>query len=141
MNISRKYLDSRKIKDMTVDELMEQFEIPEPTEAEIRQELLRRQLLAKLRAKNYYDHNAKIISQKLKDRKEKDPEKYSQKNKEYRDRYIEKNHHKIPCDCGAEVFKCNLNKHLYTKKHLNYLDKIDREKIVENIIMESQPIL
>ena len=46
---------------------------------------------------------------------------YYESNKEY---LLNKQKEKITCECGCEVTKCKLNRHLLTKKHITALENI-----------------
>jgi hypothetical protein len=64
----------------------------------------------KIYCKNYYEKNAEIINEKNREYYEKNVEKIKEKQKE-----------KITCECGCEIVKNKLSRHLKTKKHQNYL--------------------
>ena len=68
---------------------------------------------------------------KRKENYEKNKDKIKQKNKEWREKNKEKikewrknNKEKIKCECGCEILKINLSKHLKTKKHIRIMNEI-----------------
>ena len=68
------------------------------------------------KVKNYYENN----KEKVKDYKAE----YYEKNKEIIKEIIkEKNNIKITCECGCELTKDALTRHLKTKKHINLVSK------------------
>jgi glucan phosphorylase len=64
----------------------------------------------KKKIKEYLENNKEIIKEKKKE--------WYENNKEI---IKEKNKKKITCECGCEILKRCLLKHLKTKKHINYL--------------------
>jgi hypothetical protein len=60
--------------------------------------------------KEYYENNKKIINEKCKKYYEKNKEIINQKRKE-----------KIMCECGCEILKSSLSRHLKTKKHIDLM--------------------
>jgi hypothetical protein len=58
--------------------------------------------------KEYYENNKDLLNSKRRDNYYKNIEKNLEKNKE-----------KIMCDCGCEITKINLKRHLQSKKHLS----------------------
>jgi hypothetical protein len=75
--------------------------------------------------KEYYENNKKIINEKSKEYYEKNAEIIKNKVKNYyeknKDKINEKNKEKITCECGCEIVKNHLSRHMKTQKHLNYL--------------------
>jgi hypothetical protein len=72
--------------------------------------------------KEYDKNNKEIINEKSKEYKENNKEIIKEKKKEYYKKNAEIINQKITCDCGCEITKRILSRHLKTKKHLNYLE-------------------
>ena len=76
-------------------------------------------------AKFYYQQNKESILKKHKDYKEKNKESITKDNKIYREKNKEiikqKAKQIIICDCGDQISKCCLSKHIKRKKHQTYL--------------------
>ena len=122
------------LNNKSIEELTEMLNIKEPTEQEIKDEMIKRNLIIKLRCKKYYEENKeKILERKEKRCKEK-PEYYREKNISYMEKFRNKNNFKIDCGCGSKYVKANQYKHFVTKKHLNFLET---KKEPENEIVES----
>lgn len=71
----------------------------------------------KEKKKKYYEDNKSEISEKSKI-------KYQSNKSEIKERvkiYREKNSEIIKCDCGAEIKKYTLYRHLKSKKHINFI--------------------
>ena len=62
--------------------------------------------------KVYYNENKEIIKQRTREYREKNKEKIKEKEKE-----------KITCECGLEITKKALSRHIKTKKHKDYILK------------------
>lgn len=130
-------IQSKNLYKLSTEQLVEIFKIPEPSPEEVQKELLRKHLLAKLRGKVYYDKNKELINQRIKDKKEKDPELFKQKTKEYTSRYYEKNKNEVICECGSKTTAINKPRHLYSRKHLKY---VENQKNKTDVIEESVAI-
>jgi hypothetical protein len=65
----------------------------------------------------YNEAHKEHKNQYMKERYQLKKEEIKNKVKEYRDN----NKEKINCDCGSCIFKYNLNDHLKTKKHIDYI--------------------
>ena len=93
--------------------------------------------------KNYYEENKdkmkdykknyiKENEDKIKDYKQNYYEENKDKIKDYNKNYYQENkdkvladmNQKVKCECGALISKCNLNRHLKTKKHQNYINNL-----------------
>jgi hypothetical protein len=78
--------------------------------------------------KQYYQDNKEIKKQYYQDNKDKivaQQKQYEKKNKEkIAKRKKEYNKHKITCECGCEIIKGNLLRHLQTKKHQQLILKL-----------------
>jgi hypothetical protein len=75
--------------------------------------------------KEWYEDNIKIINEYQKEFRENNREKKNKNQKKYFDKnreiINEKQREKITCECGCEIRKDYLSKHLKTKKHQDYL--------------------
>jgi hypothetical protein len=121
------------IKKLSVEELMVELKLNEPTAEEVHKELLRRQLSNKLHSKKYYQkHKEKIIA-KREERKAKDPQTYLEKQCNYQKEKRASLHYPFTCECGKTILKVSEKKHLVSLKH----NEIMKTK---NEIVESVPI-
>jgi hypothetical protein len=134
-------LCSKKLTKLTTEQLIEVFNIAEPTEEEIQEDILRRSLIAKVRNKVFYEKNKERIYEKRVAKKEKDPELYKEKIKEYSKTYYAKNSNIIECPCGAKYKQVSHTRHISSDKHLKYLKNalLEKDKL-QNIIEEAKPI-
>jgi len=73
----------------------------------------------------YYDNKDEILQQK-KDYYNKNKneilEKWKQNYNKNKDKILEKQKEKITCECGVELRKSDLARHLKTKKHINFIN-------------------
>jgi hypothetical protein len=73
---------------------------------------------------DYQNKNKEHIKQYKKEYEEKNKEQIKQYKKEYREKNQERiktdTLQKICCECGIEVCKKNMSRHIITKKHFNY---------------------
>ncbi len=132
-------LSSKKLSKLTTEQLIEVFNIPEPSEEEIQEDILRRHLMAKIRNKVYYEKNKDKIYERKKEQEKINPELYKQKTRDYTKTYYEKNSNIINCICGSKFKAISNTRHISSEKHLKYL-KAQKEN-PENIIEETKPIL
>ena len=76
------------------------------------------------RVKIYRENNKEKVQEQSKRKYEKHKEAYLQKQKEYRennkDRIKERDSEKIICECGCEVRKDGLRRHIKTQKHIQH---------------------
>jgi len=88
----------------------------------------------KEKSKKYYENNKEKISERGKVYRVKNidrilnygkewREKNKDKMKEYDEQKRERDKEKIKCECGCEIRKCGLAKHLKTLKHQEYLNQ------------------
>ena len=79
--------------------------------------------------KNYYQENKDKIKQQYKKYRDNNKNYYKNYNKNYyqenKDKLLADMNQKVKCECGASISKCNLNRHLKTKKHLDYINNLD----------------
>ena len=82
--------------------------------------------------KEYYENNKDKIKEVKKE--------YYEKNKDKVKEYYENNKDKIKikikinCDCGCEVAKCQLNRHMKTKKHIKLIEKLNNSSNNEVVV-------
>ena len=76
---------------------------------------------------NYYNENKNSIKEKDRIRNQKYYEEHKDEKLERGRRWREENRIMMSCECGSQLFKCNLSKHCKSKKHQAYLDKIQSE--------------
>ena len=134
-------IQSKKLRKLTTDQLMEVFKISEPTEEEIQEDILRRSLMAKIRNKVFYENNKDKIYARRQEKEKTNPELFKQKTKEYTKKYYEKNSNMIECVCGSKFKAISNTRHLSSDKHLKYLSALLEKGEPQNIIEESKPIL
>ena len=74
--------------------------------------------------KEWYNDNKDKITQQMKEYRDKNKdeisEKWKQKYNKNKDEISAKKKEKIICECGSNVRKSDLARHLITKKHINY---------------------
>jgi hypothetical protein len=71
--------------------------------------------------KEYREKNKELIAEKKKEYREKNKELIAEKQKEHYQKNKEKLQKKIKCECGCEITKNNLLRHLKSKKHLKFI--------------------
>ena len=82
-------------------------------------------------SKEYRKNNIKIIKEKAKEYYKKNKEKYKQYYEEHKEEKKEEKKEydkkytkiKITCSCGSIISKKGKNKHMKSKKHLDFLDE------------------
>jgi hypothetical protein len=79
--------------------------------------------------KQYYEENKDELSEQKKqyyeENKDELSEKMKQYHKEHKDEINEKNRQKVTCECGCIVTRKALSTHRRSKKHINFMEKLN----------------
>ena len=75
--------------------------------------------------KEWNEENKEQLKDYMKEYREQNKEQFKDYMKEYYDEYKDKINEKIECECGGKYTFCHKSRHLKSKKHLDYLYKIN----------------
>jgi len=75
--------------------------------------------------KQYYEPNKDELNKKMKQYYEQNKDKISEKKKQYYQLNKDELNKKITCECGCIVTKRSLTQHHKSKKHINFMEKLN----------------
>lgn len=122
-----------ELKDLSVEELMKELKIKDPTPEEIQEDILKRQLKKKIAVKKYYEKNREKLIEKKHEDKKNNPEEFIRKQKEWNDRYLEKINYKYTCSCGKSIKRISKRTHDISAYHIKNVNKVNEDLVVESI--------
>lgn len=71
--------------------------------------------------KEYTNDNKEHLSNKLKEWRKKNEEHFKHQQKQYYESVKEKRNEKVNCECGSQIMKVNLKRHIQSKRHQDFM--------------------